>query len=145
MDNGGLLDLIWKRFVVLQKAEWSKFFILNTWKGFFTVHTDSSLRQVYIHCLILAADRLAGVNRFQGRKRSFCQVQMFLPLITEGELPGLEQNAWLPIGQHLVKEKVWSQTEPRGIVLKLFLLLKTIWRPSHLEGGEGKCSSGCLK
>lgn len=66
------------------------------------IDTDRSLRQVYVHCLILAADRLAGVDRFQGRKGSLCQVQMFLPLITERQLPGLEQDAWLSIGQHLV-------------------------------------------
>lgn len=57
---------------------------------------------MYVRCLILVADRLAGVDRFLGGKRSLCQVQLLLPPITERQLPGLEQDAWLPIGQHLV-------------------------------------------
>lgn len=59
-------------------------------------------RQVYVRGLVLAADGLAGVDGFVRGKRSLCQVQLLVPLIADGQLPGLEQDAWLPVGQHLV-------------------------------------------
>lgn len=54
-----------------------------------------------IRCLILAADRRANVNSFVGRKCSLCQVQLLLPLIAEGQFPGMEEDTWPPIGEHL--------------------------------------------
>lgn len=51
--------------------------------------------------LVLAADRLANVHGFLGRKRSLRQVQLLLPLVAEGQFPGLEEDTWPPVGGHL--------------------------------------------
>lgn len=59
-------------------------------------------RQVHVRGLVLAADGLAGVDRFLRGEGSLRQVQLLLPLISERQLPGLEQDARLPVGQHLV-------------------------------------------
>lgn len=59
-------------------------------------------RQVHIRGLVLAADRLAGVDGFLRGEGSLRQVQLLLPLISERQLPGLEQDARLPVGKHLV-------------------------------------------
>lgn len=65
-------------------------------------HRTVSLgRQVDIRCLVLAADGLANVDIFLRRKGSLCQVQLLLPLIAEGQFPGLEQDTWAPIGEDL--------------------------------------------
>lgn len=60
-----------------------------------------SLRQVDIRCLVPAADRLANVNVFLRRKGPLRQVQLLLPLIAEGQFPGLEQDTWTPVGENL--------------------------------------------
>lgn len=54
-----------------------------------------------IRCFILAADRLANINIFLRRKCSLCQVQLLLPLIADGQFPGLEKDTWSPIGEDL--------------------------------------------
>lgn len=43
-----------------------------------------------VRCFVLAAGRLADIDSFLGRKGSLCQVQLLLPLIAEGQFPGLE-------------------------------------------------------
>lgn len=54
-----------------------------------------------IRCLVLAADRLADVDIFLRGKRSLRQVQLLLPLVAEGQFPGLEQDARASIGEDL--------------------------------------------
>lgn len=57
---------------------------------------------MHLRGFVLATDRLTGVDRFLRRKGLLCEVQVFLLVIAERQFPGLEQEARLPIRQHLV-------------------------------------------
>ncbi|KAG7226676.1 hypothetical protein INR49_001846 [Caranx melampygus] len=59
-------------------------------------------RGVYVRGLVLEANRLTGIHRLLRRKRSLCQVQLLLLVIAHRQFPGLEQEARLPVGQHLI-------------------------------------------
>ena len=71
--------------------------------------------QVDLRRLILVAEGLTGVNRFVRGKHLLGQVQLPLPLVAERYLPGLEQDARLPVGQHLLggDNSISAKREPK--------------------------------
>lgn len=65
--------------------------------------------------LVLAAHRLANVNGLLGGEGSLRQVQLLLPLIAEGQSPGLEQDTWPPTGEHLRVEAAAETLASAGL------------------------------
>lgn len=103
---------------------------------------------MYVRGLVLAADGLAGVDGFVRGKRSLCQVQLLVPLIADGQLPGLEQDAWLPVGQHLVGGDNSCTPGIPGIKVgshKLELLVVAIQRNSSLKNKNSVVTDGIYK
>lgn len=70
--------------------------------------------QVCLRCLVLVADRLACVDGCLRREGLLRQVQLLLLLIADRQLPGLEQDTRLPIGQHLCGRDISLVAAPKG-------------------------------